>query len=338
VKVLFIMGMTRSGSTLLDNILGEFDGFVSCGELRLLWKRGLIENRQCGCGRPVRQCERWTSILHKAFGDEWETVNYEKIQSNQRRSARIHHTWSLLRKQPGHLTGPPMLTDYVRILPRLYRSIAEVSCASVIVDSSKRPSDVALLRLVPELDIYVVHLVRDPRAVAYSWSRLKRQPERNGPDNMAINGPVHTTLRWLYRNLAAGAVARKTQPGQFMRVRYEDFVCNPRRVVRDIVSMVTRETPDGAAVHEMGSILQELRAVALRTNHTVSGNPSRFRTGVVPISEDREWLFGQSLTASILSTLFAMPLLRAYGYPLSPKRAIVRSGCYLPLYQNCFLD
>ena len=34
-KVLFIGGYGRSGSTLLDRLLGQIDGFVSVGEVRL---------------------------------------------------------------------------------------------------------------------------------------------------------------------------------------------------------------------------------------------------------------------------------------------------------------
>ncbi|MBA3432215.1 MAG: hypothetical protein H0U16_12145, partial [Actinobacteria bacterium] len=50
LKVLFIMGWTRSGSTILDNLLGEVEGFFSTGELHYLWRRGLLEGRLCSCG------------------------------------------------------------------------------------------------------------------------------------------------------------------------------------------------------------------------------------------------------------------------------------------------
>ena len=65
VKVLFLAGWGRSGTTIIDNILGEIDGFFSVGELYHLWGRGLVQERRCGCGVPPRQCEtcprRWSS-------------------------------------------------------------------------------------------------------------------------------------------------------------------------------------------------------------------------------------------------------------------------------------
>lgn len=46
VKVLYIAGWGRSGSTILDNVLGQVEGFFSGGELSYLWERGLSENRR----------------------------------------------------------------------------------------------------------------------------------------------------------------------------------------------------------------------------------------------------------------------------------------------------
>ena len=66
-KVLYIAGWGRSGSTILDNVLGQVDGFFSAGELMFLWRRGLIEGRLCGCGRPLRDCDVWMHILDRAY-------------------------------------------------------------------------------------------------------------------------------------------------------------------------------------------------------------------------------------------------------------------------------
>jgi hypothetical protein len=63
VKVLYIAGSGRSGSTILDNTLGQIDGFFSVGELRYIWERGLIEDRLCGCGERVHQCPFWAAAL-----------------------------------------------------------------------------------------------------------------------------------------------------------------------------------------------------------------------------------------------------------------------------------
>jgi hypothetical protein len=63
IRILYIAGAGRSGSTLLANILGQVEGFFTAGELISIWERGLIQDRFCGCGVPFHDCEVWTGIL-----------------------------------------------------------------------------------------------------------------------------------------------------------------------------------------------------------------------------------------------------------------------------------
>jgi hypothetical protein len=53
----------------------------------------------------------------------------------------------------------------------LFAAIAKVSGKAFIVDSSKLPSRLARLMRSPELEIYPVHLVRDPGGQIYSMTR-----------------------------------------------------------------------------------------------------------------------------------------------------------------------
>ena len=62
-----IGGWGRCGSTLVDMMLGQLPGFVSAGEVRELWLRGILENRPCGCGVPFRSCPFWTKVGDEAF-------------------------------------------------------------------------------------------------------------------------------------------------------------------------------------------------------------------------------------------------------------------------------
>ena len=61
-KVLYIGGFGRSGSTLVERILGQLPGFCSAGEIVFLWQRGLIDGQLCGCGVPVPECEFWSRV------------------------------------------------------------------------------------------------------------------------------------------------------------------------------------------------------------------------------------------------------------------------------------
>ncbi|HKZ43206.1 MAG TPA: hypothetical protein VJ044_19770, partial [Candidatus Hodarchaeales archaeon] len=175
IKVLYISGWGRSGSTILSNILGQVEGFFPVGEIRFIWTRNLLENRLCGCSVPFMNCEIWQKIFTEAFG------GFEKVDAN--RVAHLCERFTRTRQVPRMLFMPhkmeshPDMIEYLDHLDKLYRAIQSVTGCRVIVDSSKYPSYASILDLLPNLDLYVVHLVRDSRAVSFSWSKKKRQPD-----------------------------------------------------------------------------------------------------------------------------------------------------------------
>jgi len=77
-KVLYIGGFGRSGSTLVERILGQLPGFCSAGEIVFLWQRGLIDGQLCGCGVPVPECEFWSRVGKTAFGG-WDQIDAHEM-------------------------------------------------------------------------------------------------------------------------------------------------------------------------------------------------------------------------------------------------------------------
>jgi len=312
VKILYIMGWGRSGSTILDNLLGELDGFFSMGELHYFWERNVLGGRSCGCGRPIVECPVWSKVVAAV-----DATEAERIVRWQNEAVRIRHTWKLLRSRPGSLDGSPALKAYVDVTARLNAAVADVTGTHVLVDSSKRPSDAALLEFLPGVEPFYVHLVRDPRAVAYSWKRRKALRDAAAPAEMVPHGTVDSAVNWVMWNLAAGAVRRRSGKSRSMLLRYEDFVLHPRDAVAAIAKMLGE---DGAELPFEGD-----RTVRLGTNHTVSGNPSRFTTGTVEIRPDEEWISGQRPVDRWVTTALTLPLLPRYRYPLVPRAASASS-------------
>jgi hypothetical protein len=309
VKVLYIIGWGRSGSTIMGNLLGEIDGFFHAGELIYLWQRGLLEGRRCGCGQLVTSCELWSTVLRDCFGDDFaSSVDAEAMVKAQRDAIRVRHTWQLLKQPTDRLPQDGPLVRYCEAMLGVYKKVAEVTNARVVIDSSKRPSDAALLRLLPGITPYYVHLVRDPRAVAYSWARKKAQLDRDRPALLSPHSVLDSTTSWLSWNLAAESLRKRAGAAHFNLVRYEDFVAQPHAVLEQILELVGE---GGATVP-----LSEDKAAELSINHTVSGNPDRFSTGRVKLREDREWQSKQPTSDRLLTTLLAMPLLHRYDYAL----------------------
>jgi LPS sulfotransferase NodH len=308
VRVLYLIGWGRSGSTLLANILGEIEGFFAAGELHYLWERSLIEGRRCGCGEPIRACPVWSIVIERL--DLGETLDPRAVVGWLNDALRIRHTPGLLRMRRGAPLHPPALASYGDLLQRLYAAIADVTGARVIVDPSKLPADAGLLRLLPNVDPYFVQLVRDPRAVAWSWQRPKVQGDPNAPEMMRTHGTLASAANWNAFNVAAERLASKVGPRRFLRLRYEDLVAAPRATV----AMVA----DFAGERDPALPFSDERTAVLTPNHTVSGNPDRFRSGPVTLRDDREWLEQQDGPARWCTTALTLPLAIRYGYPVRP--------------------
>lgn len=88
-------------------------------------------------------------------------------------------------------------------LRKIYRAIQSTMGSSLIVDGSKLPLYGYVLTM-PAIDLYVVHLVRDLRAGAYSWLRKKPRPIMSVRlAHMPQHGPVRSSLEWDMCNAAA---------------------------------------------------------------------------------------------------------------------------------------
>jgi hypothetical protein len=302
VKVLFIAGWARSGSTILSNILGQIDGFFSVGELCYIWDRGLIENWLCGCGTPFRECEVWRMVMDEAFGGMDRVGAHEVIRL--RESVRTRHTPISL--VPG---GRSLLSDrlgkYPNDLEKLYRAIRSITASKVIVDSSKFPSHGYVLGMISAIDLYIVHLVRDPRAVAFSWLRKKLQPATEEHTYLSQISPAVSSLRWSIWNVIAEALWKRS-PERYLLLRYEDFVEKPQEAVERILDLLQEKTASHPFVAEC--------AVELEINHTISGNPVRFQTGTVELRLDEEWKTGMNRLDKAFVTALTWPLSLRYGY------------------------
>ena len=317
--VLYIAGTGRSGSTVLANVLGEVPDCVSVGELRYLWERGMDENRLCGCGRAFRECPFWAEVLHLAFGSA--VPDSAEMRRLQARFARMRSLARLAasRRRPARLTAE--LGRLPGDLARLYAAVLAVSGAQLVVDSSKLPSYAVLLDSTPGLDVTVVHLVRDPRAAAFSWQRRKAQPDRRTPGYMERRGAAKSVALWLAWN-AVTELMWSHRRDRYLRVTYEDFVADPRAVVRRILAAVgfAAEVEEDAAGG--AGVFVDDHTVRLGVSHTVAGNPARLRGGPVRLSLDDEWRVAMPTRDRMLVTAAGAPLMARYGYPLRTPRGV----------------
>jgi hypothetical protein len=306
IPVLFIAGFGRSGSTLLDRLLGSSPGFHSGGELGGVWRQGLVEDRLCSCGARFSGCPFWQAVGNNSFS----SLRAPEIDAIVRYLRIIFPVWKMWRIGIGRTrrklvnSAPASFFDTTA---RLYQGLRNVSGRQVVVDSSKLATYFVLLAQIPSVDIHIVHLVRDPRAVAYSW----RRPPVTDPDgrtSISQFGGIKAAVLWLIMNAAVEWTAR--QMGlSYVRVRYEDLVKDPALIVGQLRSPFL---PD-AESHCMEAGQPDDGDIDLGVIHSISGNAMRFRQGRIPIVEDSDWKAGPRGRRTIVSAI-TFPLRWRYGY------------------------
>ena len=307
-KVLYIAGSGRSGSTILDNILGELDGFVSAGEVRFLWERGMREDRTCACGERFSNCPFWGDVLTRAYGGR-EAVDPARMIDLLEQGTRARRIPKMIGSAARRHAFVDGLGELSYRLSALYRAIADESGARVIVDSSKLPTYGLVLDQVPGVDLRVVHLIRDPRATAYSWRRKKTLPDTGDERLMQRQGPLKASGLWTLWNTAASAFWRRSSE-RYLRLRYEDVIREPRLAIEQIGAFVGEDVAGSPFVSDT--------EVQLTPSHSVAGNPSRFTTGQVTLRPDDEWRTKMRRTDRAVVTTMTWPLLLRYRYVGSP--------------------
>ena len=303
-RILYIAGAGRSGSTLLAMLLGGLPGCTAVGELRHIWERGVLGNRLCGCGEPFHDCPFWSQVGQTAFGG-WDGVDAERQAARLMRVGRQRH-FPLVAAGAGSARFRAELEAYAGLQARVYRAVAAVSGDAAIVDSSKSPVYALTLRTAG-LDVDVIHLVRDSRAVAYSWTRSRAMQDTAAPEYMPTFGPAWSSLTWMSNNLAVDAVrGRGLRPRV---VRYERLVAGP---ARELVGALGDGLP--AAARSALRAGGDAGEFSVGVQHTVAGNPVRMQSGPLRLRVDDAWRTSMPAGDRRLVTLLTFPLLARYGY------------------------
>lgn len=303
-KVLFIGGLGRSGSTLVESLLNELPQTIAVGETVHLWERGLRDQERCGCGLPFAQCEHWTQVGATAFGG-WDKLDLDRIidlRWSVDRSRRLPQILRSLRN--GVISSDQQV--YLDHLRAVLLASAEVAGGpEIILESSKHLSTAALLSLDPALDVRVLHLVRDPRGVAYSWTKQVKRPEADD-QLMPVYKPSRTAGRWVSDNLGFQRLAAEGIPT--LTLRYEDFLAEPAATLTFITQLMGLDQPVDFP------FLDGNRAQLSTPMHSIAGNPLRFGSDELVLRLDDAWKTKLDPSAQRVVTTICRPVLGRFGY------------------------
>lgn len=305
VRVVYLAGDGRSGTTLLSRVLGSYAGCLAVGELYDIWLESLDGNRMCSCGVSLRDCEFWNAVMEEAF-DGLDRGAIEHFIELRNSLQGVRHVPLMMFPWLRTRTFTDRLHEYVDVLERLYIAIQKVAGCDVIVDSSKLAAYAVALTESPYIDVSFVHTTRDSRACAFSWRRLKREPVAEGDGRyLRRRSLARSAVVWGLRNATIGWVSRRFVVSA--KLKYEDFVGQPRAAATTLVQRL------GIDEHS-GNWTADDELWALRPSHIFAGNPNRVEQGRLRIRMDDEWRTRMSRAHKALVTGLTLPVLWKLGY------------------------
>ncbi|SFM34308.1 sulfotransferase [Shimia aestuarii] len=279
---IFILGTGHSGGTLLNLLLGASPRTFAAGERLHLWN---LRNLH-------RQDERTRLFWQQAVS---------RLEANG---------WPASRLTPEAVLGAG--TDLWRSWINI---VADISPQPVVVDKSNHLQTVRLLCDAGLVDPFFVHLVRDPRAVAHSYSRMNKLS-------------LAKQRSWQISSTAISSFLDGHENS--MILRYEDLAADPWHHTLRIL----KKAGERVGLNLCSGIPEDVRERGLDDpifdNVIYGGNVMRHpakRKGRM-IELDVGYLRNMSTFDWATSTLSCLSGLRQFGYPIgrtSMKKMLLQS-------------
>jgi len=299
VRVAYILAPSHSGSTLLAFLLGAHTEATTIGDTGGTASR-LDPAYRCSCGEVARTCAFWKRVSSEMaargfdfsvgdFGTRFESTRSRWLN----RVLRAEHRSRLLEAVRDTVLwfDPRWHKEFRETAARnvaLAGTILRLTGAKVLADSDKLPHRLKFLLRIPELDIKVIHLVRDGRGVVHTcirdegWSAAK------------------SAMEWCRGIRAAEKLLSRLPVSQWTQVRYEDLCADPRKTLERLCMFLELD-PSGVTL--------DFRSASLH----VFGNKMRLDS-TSAIRVDDRWR--TDLTQAELAAVNRIcgRLLRRYGY------------------------
>ncbi len=305
MRVCYIAGAGRSGSTILNILLGNHPAAVNVGELRQLPR--VIRNEElCSCGLSVASCPWWSQVIASwSVATRLEGAGSDPLDALAAAQLRFERIRSAVRG--GWKTDSAPFVEYSSLTRCLLETIHRAAGGRIVVDSSKTPARALALARVEGIELRVIHLVRDPRG--YAWSLAKsfaRDLDAGLEKEFPSRGAVGAAVTWIIANLLSSRLVEKLGSRRALTVRYEDLVESPHEVLEPIGTLLGEDF-SALANSAAGS------GLALKVGHTLAGNRLRMRSNL-QLRPDLEWRARMSTRDRRLVSTLAGWLMKKYHY------------------------
>lgn len=270
----YVTSHAYSGSTLLAFLLGAHPDVATVGEMTGVIERLDPAQYACSCGQFLNACPFWLSFTAamlrrgqsfdiRKFGTRFRARDH-RMSDRIIRAAVQPRALELVRSAALKVLPGPRRRLRALLARNLafIESVCEVDGGTVFVDISKLPGRTLHLRRLSELDVRIIHLIRDARGVMASSMK-----------NMGIRAP-EAAQSWCRELAEAERLRQQFDPERWLQLRYEDLCRKPdfelARVFRFIGVDPARNVRDLASVrqHILGNDMRLSNAGEIRLDET----------------------------------------------------------------------
>lgn len=301
--MIYLLGYSRSGSTLIEDIISKELSVSSLGEVKYFIERGLVWKESCSCGKNVNDCQLWSHVL----------TEFNRHSPNGRYTLyELQHYANLVEKFESTrwfiknflFTKNKQLQEYLDTQMKVNTSIEIALNQSNYIDSSKMPARLFWLDRISPKKPRVIFVVRDPRAVAWSCGRKIKRNEANLSLNRRLEemprfGFFSAILRWALNTTISLAVLKLTK-SPCITIKYEDFVNDKASAVNAISIFINGDQ-------------QQTNSICMN-GHSISGNPRRLTGGLKNIKPDEEWKYMLPKWKRVCSYVALFPFMFLFKY------------------------
>ncbi len=246
-QIAYILAASHSGSTLLAMLLGAHAQAYTVGELKAE-SLGDVNVYRCSCGTLIKECGFWAKVS-EGMARRGIAFDITRAGTDIRTGASRYAHRLLQPLCRGSLlecirdTALSLSPTWRRQLPWIQRinaaladTICEITGKRVIIDSSKIGIRLKYLLWNPSLDVRIVRLIRDGRAVALTYVDPYTFASARDPRMRVRGHEAHLSFedaatQWLRSNEEADNLLARLDPSRWIQVRYEDYCKDPDGVL-----------------------------------------------------------------------------------------------------------
>lgn len=310
LNVLYIASIGRSGTTLLDCILGAHSEMASIGEIHL-WPHELREGGvlPCGSGDFVHEDPFWSEMRDRVepLSQPTPRIDYFREEHDAGRTLRPRYLSQFHATTLSDNTRS-QIRQYAENNKSVYRAFLDLveskegTQRSWVVDSSKDPYRLLWLARSDMFNLSVIHLVRKPKGFIHSVTKPHIYTDEN-PVLRRLFWTIRQSGAWSIRNHLISKIAENHLPSDnYLLMRYEELASNPERETKSACDLVDQSYEQNA--------IDEFRE---GSPYALAGNPMRQREDD-DIRLDETWKQNLPKSSGLITDLITTTNKNSFGY------------------------